>query len=85
MLHLAICTGWHEREGEKYFASWLELLQSHLDIGYFSGVGKGLEVEFVSCLSLCEQGFALAVEDEALVLQSAEDFAAFLEPAASVS
>ena len=41
--------------------------------------GKGVEVEFVSCLSHCEQGFAVALEDEVLVLQSAEDFAAFLE------
>ncbi|GIW38398.1 MAG: hypothetical protein KatS3mg074_796 [Meiothermus sp.] len=79
MLRLAICTGCHAREGEKYFASWLELLQSRLGVGYFGGVGKSLEVEFVSCLSHCEQGFAVAVEDEVLVLQSAEDFAAFLE------
>ncbi|GIW34985.1 hypothetical protein [Meiothermus sp.] len=79
MLRLAICTGCHAREGEKYFASWLELLQSHLGIGYFGGVGKGLEVEFVSCLSHCGQGFAVAVGDEVQVLQSAEYFAAFLE------
>ncbi len=79
VLRLAICTGCHAREGEKYFASWLELLQSRLGVGYFGGMGKGVEVEFVSCLSHCEQGFAVAVEDEVLVLKSAEDFAALLE------
>jgi len=78
-MRLAICTGCHAREGEKHFAGWLELLQSRLGIGYFGGEGKGVEVEFVACLSHCEQGFAVAVEDEVLVLQTAEDFAALLE------
>jgi NADH:ubiquinone oxidoreductase subunit E len=78
-MRLAICTGCHAREGEKHFAGWLELLQSRLGIGYFGGEGKGIEVEFATCLSHCEQGFAAAVEDEVLVLQTAEDFAALLE------
>ncbi|GIW24526.1 hypothetical protein [Meiothermus sp.] len=84
MLRLAICTGCHAREGEQHFSSWLEQLQSRLGVGYFGGVGKGLEVEFVSCLSHCEQGFAVAVEDEVLVL-NAEDFAAFLQRVARVA
>lgn len=79
VLRLAICTGCHAREGEKYFASWLLELQSRLGVGYFGGVGKGVVVEFVSCLSHCEQGFAVAVEDQILVLHNAEDFEAFLE------
>ncbi|WP_337867957.1 hypothetical protein [Meiothermus sp.] len=78
-MRLAICTGCHAREGEKHFAGWLELLQSHLGIGYFGGEGQGIEVEFVSCLSHCEQGFAVSVEDEVLVLENAEDFAVLLE------
>lgn len=78
-MHLAICTGCHAREGEKYFAGWLERLQSGLGVGYFGGAGQGIEVEFVPCLSSCEQGFAMAVEDEVLVLENAGDFAAFLE------
>ncbi len=78
-MRLAICTGCHAREGEKYFAGWLELLESRLGVGFFGGVGKGIEVELVSCLSHCEQGFSVAVEDDVLVLENAEDFAAFLE------
>jgi|DewCreStandDraft_2_1066082.scaffolds.fasta_scaffold10683_3 predicted metal-binding protein len=78
-MRLAICTGCHAREDEKHFAGWIELLQSRLGVGYFGGEGQGIEVDFVSCLSHCEQGFALTVEDEVLVLENAEDFAAFLE------
>lgn len=78
-MRLAICTGCHAREGEKYFAGWLERLQSGLGVGYFGGKGQGVEVDFVSCLSHCEQGFAVSVEEEVLVLENAEDFAAFLE------
>jgi predicted metal-binding protein len=78
-MRLSICTGCHAREGEKHFVGWLELLQSRLGIGYFGGVGRGIEVEFVACLSHCEQGFAVAVEEEVLLLNKAEDFAVLLE------
>lgn len=78
-MRLAICTGCHAREGEKHFAGWLERLQSCLGVGYFGGVGQGVEVEFVPCLSSCEKGFAVAVEDEVLLLENTEDFATFLE------
>lgn len=76
-MHLTICTDGHAREGEKHFAGWLELPQSHLGIGYFGGTGQGIEVEFEPCLFHCEQGFAVSVEDE--VLEKAEDFVAFLD------
>lgn len=78
-MRLAICTGCHAREGERHFAGWLLLLQSRLGVGYFGGEGQGIEVEFVSCLSHCERDFAVAVEDEVLMLESTEDFADLLE------
>ncbi len=78
-MRLEICTGCHAREHEKYFAGWLEQLESRLGVGFFGGEGKGIEVEFVPCLSHCEQGFAVAVEGEVLVLDNAENFPGLLQ------
>jgi predicted metal-binding protein len=73
-MQLQICTGCHAREGERKFAAWLNQLETRFGIGYFGGEGGGLEVEFVTCLSHCEQGFSVAVEGYVLVLDKAEDF-----------
>lgn len=73
-MRLEICTGCHAREGERDFAGWVKCLEARFGIGYFGGVGKGLEVEFVTCLNHCEQGFSVAVEGDVLVLDNSEDF-----------
>ncbi|MDX2007380.1 MAG: hypothetical protein SFU83_19255 [Meiothermus sp.] len=73
-MRLEICTGCHAREGELEFAAWLAMLERKFGIGYFGGSGGGLEVEFVTCLSHCERGYSVAVEDEVLVLGDSEEF-----------
>jgi predicted metal-binding protein len=78
-MRVEICTGCHANTGgEESFGDWLKLLEERFGIGYFGGVGRGLEVEFVACLSHCNQGFSLAVEGEVLVLADPADFDALL-------
>jgi predicted metal-binding protein len=73
-VRLEVCTGCHSRAGEKEFPAWLEQLEQKFGIGYFGGEGNGLEVEFVTCLSHCDQGFSVAVEDDVMVLGDTEEF-----------
>ncbi len=73
-MRLDICTGCHAREGERDFADWAKLLETRFGIGYFGGEGGGLEVEYVTCLNHCDQGFSVAVEDDVMVLDGTEDF-----------
>ncbi|RIH88442.1 (2Fe-2S) ferredoxin domain-containing protein [Calidithermus roseus] len=78
-MRVEICTGCHAYGGsEESFGAWLKLLEERFDIGYFGGVGRGVEVEFASCLSHCNQGFSVAVEGEVLVLADPADFALLL-------
>lgn len=73
-MRLEVCTGCHAREGEQDFPAWLKSLEDTFGIGYFGGFGGGLEVEFVTCLSHCDQGYSVAVEGDVLGLNNPEDF-----------
>ncbi|WP_027892823.1 hypothetical protein [Calidithermus chliarophilus] len=79
-MRLEICTGCHARTGsEESFNAWVKLLEERFGIGYFGGAGRGLEVEFVACLSHCDQGFSVAVEGDVVVLDDPADFAALAQ------
>lgn len=74
-VRVEICTGCHARNHEEGFEDVLAALEEHLGVGYFGGFSRdySLEVDFVSCLDHCNQGFSIALDGETIVLRSPQE------------
>jgi NADH:ubiquinone oxidoreductase subunit E len=90
-LRVEFCTGCHARSGGEAsfpgnspvesFARLVEALERHLGVGYFGGFSPGyrLEVDFVPCLDHCNQGYAVSIGGEILVMPDEESLLALVD------